>query len=244
MTPGRLLREARRRHGVTQEQLAARAGTSQAAISRIERDVVSPSVGTLASLLDLLGEELELSATQIDYGHDRTLDRGETSDSAPRIASVAGGVDFANFVASQSRRWRTLRNRSIRSRSSKRSSRRTSTSFVIGGVGGMARTDPPIRAFDVDIAFAEIATISTGLPRRSSSLGQPSVELPRAFPILDADTIERGAHFTFDTPAAPWTCYTDPTAARVRKLVAAAGDPARCEAQCPRRLPRPPHRDG
>jgi transcriptional regulator with XRE-family HTH domain len=73
MTPGLLLREARRRHGVTQEQLAARAGTSQAAISRIERDVVSPSVSTLASLLDLLGEELELSATPIDYGHDRTL---------------------------------------------------------------------------------------------------------------------------------------------------------------------------
>jgi hypothetical protein len=73
MTPGRLLRDARRRHGVTQEQLAARAGTSQAAVSRIERDVVSPSVTTLAGLLDLLGEELELSATPIDYGHDRTL---------------------------------------------------------------------------------------------------------------------------------------------------------------------------
>jgi transcriptional regulator with XRE-family HTH domain len=73
MTPGRLLRDARRRHGVTQEQLAARARTSQAAISRIERDVVSPSVSTLATLLDLLGEELALSATPIDYGHDRTL---------------------------------------------------------------------------------------------------------------------------------------------------------------------------
>jgi transcriptional regulator with XRE-family HTH domain len=73
VTPGELLREARRRHGVTQEQLAARARTSQAAISRIERDVVSPSVGTLTTLLDLLGEELELSSSPIDYGHDRTL---------------------------------------------------------------------------------------------------------------------------------------------------------------------------
>jgi transcriptional regulator with XRE-family HTH domain len=73
VTPGELLREARRRHGVTQEQLAARARTSQAAISRIERDVVSPSVSTLATLLDLLGEELELASTPIDYGHDRTL---------------------------------------------------------------------------------------------------------------------------------------------------------------------------
>jgi transcriptional regulator with XRE-family HTH domain len=73
MTPGQLLRAARRRHGVTQQQLAARARTSQAAISRIERDVVSPSVATLSTLLDLLGEELELSAHEIDYGHDRTL---------------------------------------------------------------------------------------------------------------------------------------------------------------------------
>ena len=86
MTPGGLLREARRRHGVTQQQLAARARTSQAAISRIERDLVSPSVATLASLLDLLGEELELSAREIDYGHDRTLIRENLSrDPAERI---------------------------------------------------------------------------------------------------------------------------------------------------------------
>jgi transcriptional regulator with XRE-family HTH domain len=73
MTSGKILREARRRHGVTQQQLADRARTSQAAISRIERDLVSPSVDTLAHLLDLLGEELELAARPIDYGHDVTL---------------------------------------------------------------------------------------------------------------------------------------------------------------------------
>jgi transcriptional regulator with XRE-family HTH domain len=73
MTPGELLREARRRHGLTQGQLAARARTSQAAISRIERDLVSPSVETLRTLLDLMGEELVLDARPIDYGHDRAL---------------------------------------------------------------------------------------------------------------------------------------------------------------------------
>jgi transcriptional regulator with XRE-family HTH domain len=73
MTAGQLLRDARRRHGLTQAQLAARARTSQAAVSRIERGVVSPSVRTLATLLDLLGEELELAARPVDYGHDRTL---------------------------------------------------------------------------------------------------------------------------------------------------------------------------
>ena len=90
MSPGELLRSARRRHGVTQEQLAARARTSQAAISRIERGVVSPSVTTLASLLDLLGEELELSAREIDYGHDRTLLRANLRHSpAERIERQA-----------------------------------------------------------------------------------------------------------------------------------------------------------
>jgi transcriptional regulator with XRE-family HTH domain len=93
MTPGELLREARRRHGVTQQQLAARARTSQAAISRIERDIVSPTVTTLAQLLDLLGEELELSATPIDYGHDRTLIEQNLR------RSVAERIDHAVSVA-------------------------------------------------------------------------------------------------------------------------------------------------
>ena len=39
----------------------------------IERGLVSPSVDTLAHLLDLLGEELVLDAAPIDYGHDVTL---------------------------------------------------------------------------------------------------------------------------------------------------------------------------
>lgn len=90
MTPGELVKEVRRRHGLTQRQLAARARTSQAAISRIERDQVSPSVATVADLLDLMGEELELTATPIDYGHDVTLNLGNLSlEPAERIARQA-----------------------------------------------------------------------------------------------------------------------------------------------------------
>jgi transcriptional regulator with XRE-family HTH domain len=95
-TPGQLLRDARRRHGLTQQQLAMRARTSQAAISRIERGVVSPSVVMLAQLLDLMGEELVLEARPIDYGHDRTLLRENLA------RSVSDRIDhqtaFANFV--------------------------------------------------------------------------------------------------------------------------------------------------
>lgn len=73
MSAGELLRETRRRHGLTQRQLAIRARTSQAAISRIERGVVSPSVATLAELLWLMNEELVLGAEPVDWGHDATL---------------------------------------------------------------------------------------------------------------------------------------------------------------------------
>jgi transcriptional regulator with XRE-family HTH domain len=81
MTAAELLREARHRHGVTQAQLAARARTSQAAISRIERGLVSPTVDTLATLLDLMGEELSLGAEPIDYGHDRPMIRSNLQHS-------------------------------------------------------------------------------------------------------------------------------------------------------------------
>ena len=73
MTSADLLKTVRRRHGLTQKQLAARARTSQAAISRIERGVVSPSIDMLAKLVDLMGEELQLAAEPIDYGHDEAM---------------------------------------------------------------------------------------------------------------------------------------------------------------------------
>jgi transcriptional regulator with XRE-family HTH domain len=73
VTPGRLLREARIRHGVSQESLAIRAGTTQSAISRIEKDRISPTVQTLAELLFLLGEDLVLTAERRDAGIDHTL---------------------------------------------------------------------------------------------------------------------------------------------------------------------------
>jgi transcriptional regulator with XRE-family HTH domain len=57
-----LLRETRRRHRLNQQQLARRARTGQGQISKIERGVISPSVATLARLLEVMGERLELVA--------------------------------------------------------------------------------------------------------------------------------------------------------------------------------------
>jgi transcriptional regulator with XRE-family HTH domain len=58
---GSLIREARRRHGLGQAELAKRLGTSQPAISRIEHDQVSPTVETLERILNALGETLRVS---------------------------------------------------------------------------------------------------------------------------------------------------------------------------------------
>ncbi len=99
-TPGQLLKEARARHGVSQEQLARRASTTQSAISRIERGKVSPSVETLGELLFLLGEDLELRASLRDTGIDATLiDQSLRRSPTERLDY---GVAFANMVIANS----------------------------------------------------------------------------------------------------------------------------------------------
>ena len=55
-----IIREARRRAGFTQAELAARAGTSQAEISRYERALVLPEIGTLIRIVEACGMHLEL----------------------------------------------------------------------------------------------------------------------------------------------------------------------------------------
>jgi len=65
-----LIKRARRRHDVSQSTLALRAGTDQAAISRIERGRVSPSVATVQRLLAAMGEDLKLTAEPIEREYD------------------------------------------------------------------------------------------------------------------------------------------------------------------------------
>jgi transcriptional regulator with XRE-family HTH domain len=99
-TPGELLRTSRERHRVSQKQLAMRASTTQSAISRIERDRVSPSVETLRELLYLLGEDLTLEAEERDSGIDPTLnvERLRLSPSE----RLEYGMAFANQVIASS----------------------------------------------------------------------------------------------------------------------------------------------
>lgn len=70
MSPGELIKKRRWRHRLSQRILALRAGTDQAAVSRIERGDVSPSVETVGRLLAAMGEELRLESEPMEGGHD------------------------------------------------------------------------------------------------------------------------------------------------------------------------------
>lgn len=72
MDAARVLRQARRRAGLSQRQLAVKVGVSQPQIARIESGAVVPRVDTLDRLLEACGEGLE-SGPRPGRGVDRTL---------------------------------------------------------------------------------------------------------------------------------------------------------------------------
>ena len=62
MSPSVLVRDARTRAGLTQAQLAERAGVAQSVIARLERGGGNPTFLTLERVLHAAGHRLELNA--------------------------------------------------------------------------------------------------------------------------------------------------------------------------------------
>jgi transcriptional regulator with XRE-family HTH domain len=62
MSPAALIRSARREAGLTQAELAARLGTTQSAVARLERSGSNPRMTTLQAALDAAGHRLDLSS--------------------------------------------------------------------------------------------------------------------------------------------------------------------------------------
>jgi transcriptional regulator with XRE-family HTH domain len=94
--PGELLRQVRIRHELSQEQLAIRAGTTQSAIARIERDRTSPSIKTLTALFQAMEEDFVFGARPRDWGIDLTLNRVNLGHSPTR--RVERGLGFSDVV--------------------------------------------------------------------------------------------------------------------------------------------------
>ncbi|UJP41526.1 helix-turn-helix transcriptional regulator [Cellulomonas palmilytica] len=90
MDAATLIRTSREAAGLSQDALAARAGTSQPAISRYESGVASPSVETLDRLLAAMGQRLEIGATSSP----RHLDVR-----SPRMAKLRANRDRVRRIA-------------------------------------------------------------------------------------------------------------------------------------------------
>jgi transcriptional regulator with XRE-family HTH domain len=72
-SPQAVLREMRRAAGLSQRDLARRAGTSQPAIARYERGVATPSWETLQRLAAACGRWLRMSTGMLPEQHDVEL---------------------------------------------------------------------------------------------------------------------------------------------------------------------------
>lgn len=74
MDPGNTLRQARRRAGLSQRELAERTGVPQSTVARIESGAADPRTRTLDRLLRACGEQLE-ATPRLSEGVDRSLIR-------------------------------------------------------------------------------------------------------------------------------------------------------------------------
>jgi transcriptional regulator with XRE-family HTH domain len=89
MEASALIRRARNDAGLTQRQLAARLGISQAALAQLERAGSNPTVKTLDRVLRAAGRRLDVRLGRIAHTVDETLLR-ETLKQTPaeRIAAA------------------------------------------------------------------------------------------------------------------------------------------------------------
>jgi transcriptional regulator with XRE-family HTH domain len=106
-SPGTIIAERRRAHGLTQEQLARRAGTSQAAISRLERDALSPTFETFERLLGVMGETFDVRVRRPTPTYDRAhLADLHGRSPAERLELAMSWNKLAGEVAAAGRRAR------------------------------------------------------------------------------------------------------------------------------------------
>jgi transcriptional regulator with XRE-family HTH domain len=94
-----VLKEARRRAGLTQAQLGERAGKAASAISRWERAGSEPSLETLRQLVRAAGFELTVALAPSD-DHDLTLIRRSLRQTPQaRLAEMVQAVRALNSMA-------------------------------------------------------------------------------------------------------------------------------------------------
>lgn len=95
-----ILKRLREEAGLTQAQLASRAGTSQAAVARYEKGTVSPSVATLERLVGAGGAELELGTRRMPAANgsgQRVANLRKHRDRIVELATAVGATNVRVF---------------------------------------------------------------------------------------------------------------------------------------------------
>jgi transcriptional regulator with XRE-family HTH domain len=93
MDAGWMLRMARNHAGLSQREVARRAGVPQSTVARVERGHIDPRVTTLDRLLHACGFELSLAVAQHDdAGVDRSLIREQLARSPTERVRAAAAV--------------------------------------------------------------------------------------------------------------------------------------------------------
>ena len=95
MTPGKLIRERRLAHGLSQRELAYRAGTSQSAIARVEGGDEDITWTRLQAILTAMGDEPVLEVKRLPSRYDAT-DLARERAMSPE-ARLANAISFNRF---------------------------------------------------------------------------------------------------------------------------------------------------
>ena len=88
MSPGELIQAVRRRRGLTQAQLAARAGTSQPVVSAYEHDRRDPTIATLRRMVEAGGEQLVIDASAVAAAGDGPPPARDLAEHGRRLVDV------------------------------------------------------------------------------------------------------------------------------------------------------------
>ena len=101
--------------------------------------------------------------------------------------------------------------------------------ILIGGLAGMAHGSA-YPTYDVDIAYGRARDNLERLTAALRELGATLRGAPPGLPfILDAETLEKGSHFTFDTPHGSLDILSDPEGAPKYEILRSAAEPAEIE---------------
>ena len=201
MDVGRVVREARRRVGLTQRELGRRTGVPQPSIARIEAGRTIPRVDTLERLLRGCGEGLYVDALRA-VGIDRTLIaswRRLTPAQRLRVAE-----DRPSYGGRQgARRWRPedalehLRSFEVR--------------FVVIGAVAAELLGAPVVTFDTDVCYSREAgnleRLAGALQACHAALRAAPEEVPTP---IDLRRLRSSLNLTLDTDFGPLDLLAEP----------------------------------